>query len=337
MSIVTEPLKIRNFTVSNRLVYPPMITQLSNEKDLLTEVNIKHYEDYARESGFGMIITEIHYVDVRGKTRPKQLSFASDEVIPLEAEMVKRMHAHGVAVVAQLGLCGAIGEIYGKDNIAPSIINRTDLSPDFNYYAEHVLTVSEIYELENAFADAVVRVKKAGYDAVDIMAGHGRLLNQFLSPLTNHREDQYGGSLENRARFVLEIIEKVRKRIGEEYPVFVRLGGVDYHEGGNTVTDAVWVAKRLEEAGVDLLDITGGTWGPFRRDDPTPGFFREESTAIRKAVKIPVLLTGGVNRVEEAEELLKAGAADLIGVGRAALKNRHWVTQELERYNKVKK
>lgn len=331
MSIAATPLTICNFTVSNRLVYPPMITQMSNEQDQLTEENIQYYEKYAEESGFGMIITEIHYVDLRGKTRPKQLSFASDEVIPHEAELVRRMKSHGVAVVAQLGLCGAIGEIYGKENIAPSAINRTDLSRDFNYLAEHVLTVPEIHELQDAFADAVVRVQKAGYDAVDIMAGHGRLLNQFLSPLTNQRTDEYGGPIENRVRFVLEIIQKVRAKVGPDYPVFVRLGGVDYHEGGNTVADSVWFARQLESAGVDLLDITGGTCGPFRRDDQTPGFFREESAAIKKAVKIPVLLTGGVNHIEEAEKLLAEGAADLIGIGRAGLRNRCWAAEELAR------
>lgn len=337
MSLVEQKLKIKNFTVANRLVYPPMITQMSSDKDLLTEENIQYYENYAKDSGFGMIISEIHYVDIRGKTRPKQLSFASDEVIPYEAELVRRMKSHGVAVVAQLGLCGAIGEIYGKENIAPSAIERDDLSKDFNYLAEHVLTKEEIIELEDAFADGAERVKKAGYDAVLIMAGHGRLLNQFLSPLTNFRTDEYGGSIENRGRFVLEIIQKVRAKVGDDYPIFLRLGGVDYHEGGNTVEDAVWFAKQFVDAGVDLMDITGGTCGPFRRDDPTPGFFREESAAIKRAVNVPVLLTGGVNHIEEAEQLLEAGAADLIGVGRAALRNRCWASDEFKRINLIER
>lgn len=184
------------------------------------------------------------------------------------------------------------------------------------------LTIPEIRELEEKFAEAALRVKKSGYDGVEIHGAHGYLLNQFYSPLTNDRHDAYGvDSLENRTRFLMETVAAVRKAVGPDFPVAVRLGGCDYMDGGSTIDDSVRTSVLLEQAGVDLIDLSGGLYVYMR---PGHREASDMSRAVKEKVKTPVIVTGGVRTPDEAETLLEEGAADFIGVGRAMLRNPAW-------------
>ena len=186
------------------------------------------------------------------------------------------------------------------------------------------LSVQEILAIEEAFAAAAVRAVEAGYDGVEIHCAHGYLLNQFYSPMTNKRTDEYGGSLENRLRFTVETVTAVRQAVGGDVPVAVRLGGADYLPGGSREEDAVQAAILLETAGVDRLDISGGMCFFMRPGHIEPGFFSSMTEKIKAEVSVPVLLTGGIKKAEDAERLLEEGKADLIGVGRALLKDAYW-------------
>ncbi|MBR7148720.1 MAG: tRNA-dihydrouridine synthase, partial [Firmicutes bacterium] len=156
-------------------------------------------------------------------------------------------------------------------------------------------------------------------------SAHGYLLCQFYSPITNQRTDEYGTqSMENRLRFHKLVLEKVRAAVGEDFPVFVRLGGCDYMEGGSTEEDAAEAAKLLESYGADLIDVSGGMCSYRRPDHMEPGYFGSMSKKIKEVVSIPVLVTGGIETVEQAEHLIEDGAADLVGVGRALLKDPCW-------------
>jgi NADPH2 dehydrogenase len=187
------------------------------------------------------------------------------------------------------------------------------------------LTIPEIRELEEKFAEAALRVKKSGYDGVEIHGAHGYLLNQFYSPLTNDRHDAYGvDSLENRTRFLMETVAAVRKAVGPDFPVAVRLGGCDYMDGGSTIDDSVRTSVLLEQAGVDLIDLSGGLYVYMRPGHREAGWFSDMSRAVKEKVKTPVIVTGGVRTPDEAETLLEEGAADFIGVGRAMLRNPAW-------------
>lgn len=186
------------------------------------------------------------------------------------------------------------------------------------------LALDEIALIEDEFAKAAVRVKEAGDGGVEIHAAHGYLLNQFLSPLTNFRTDAYGPqSIESRARIIVETVEKVRAAVGD-FPISVRLGGCDYTEGGSTVADAAAAAGLIEKAGADMLSISGGLNIYMRPGHREPGWFSDQSSAVKTEIEIPVMLTGGIRTSEEAEKLLAAGAADIIGVGRAVLRNPCW-------------
>lgn len=167
-------------------------------------------------------------------------------------------------------------------------------------------------------------MKAAGYDGVEIHSAHGYLLNQFYSPLTNFRTDAYGRSLENRLRFLLETVQKTREAVGADFPIAVRLGGCDYIDGGSTIRDAAQASVALEKAGIDLLDISGGFHIYMRPGHREPGWFSDMTNKIKKNVTIQVILTGGVRTKEQAEALLTEGKADLIGVGRAMMRNPLW-------------
>jgi 2,4-dienoyl-CoA reductase-like NADH-dependent reductase (Old Yellow Enzyme family) len=191
------------------------------------------------------------------------------------------------------------------------------------------MTLDEIAVIPALFAAAARRAKAAGFDGVEVHSAHGYLLNQFFSPLTNRRTDAYGGDVYGRIKLHLEVIAAVRDSVGAEYPVLLRLGAADYLEGGSRVEDSVIAAVAFEKAGVDMIDVTGGLSGYVRPGHSEAGYFAELSEPIRNAVTMPVILTGGVTEPEQAEELLAAGVADLIGVGRAILKDSGWAVRAM--------
>lgn len=166
---------------------------------------------------------------------------------------------------------------------------------------------------------------------MEIHSAHGYLLNQFYSPLTNKREDEYGiSSMENRLRLHKEIIQSVRAEVGEDYLVALRLGGCDYMEGGSTIEDSVKAARLLESYGIDLLDISGGLNGyviPKRKES---GYFSDMTGQIKREVSIPVILTGGITDIDHADRLIENGRADLIGIGRAILKDSLWAMKAMK-------
>jgi NADPH2 dehydrogenase len=191
------------------------------------------------------------------------------------------------------------------------------------------LSKAQIQKIIADFADAAVRTQKAGFDAVEIHSAHGYLLNQFYSPLTNIRTDEYGGSVHNRIRLHLEVIAAVRAAVGDDFPLLLRLGGCDYQPGGSTIADSVAAAREFAQAGIDILDISGGFCGFNNPLFTTAGYFSDMTLPIKQAVQLPVILTGGITTGRQAEDLLACGAADLIGVGRALLKDSNWAAEAI--------
>jgi 2,4-dienoyl-CoA reductase-like NADH-dependent reductase (Old Yellow Enzyme family) len=188
----------------------------------------------------------------------------------------------------------------------------------------------EISKIVHLFAAAAGRVKAAGFDGVELHSAHGFLLNQFFSPLTNQRHDEYGGEIINRIRIHLEIVRAVREVVGPDYPVFVRLGASDYCANGVTIDDSVVAAPNLEAAGVDALDVSGGFCGFNIPGTSGQGYFAPLTEALRQAATMPVVLTGGIKDARTADRLLQEGKADLIGVGRAIMADSFWAKREME-------
>lgn len=323
MQKLFTPMFIRNLCVENRLVMPPMATAKGDAHDAVSEEICAYYQERAKYSRIGLIITEHCYIHLQGKAHPRQISIADDAMIPGLQKLTDCIHSEGVKVFAQINHAGSAtsAETTGQPIVGPSAAAH----PRKKGVEPCAMTAEQIRETVSWFAQAALRAKKAGYDGVEIHSAHGYLLNQFYSPLTNFRTDEYGcQSIENRTRFHAEVIAAVREAVGADYPVAIRLGGCDYAEGGSTIEDCAEACRIFEACGVDLIDLTGGLFGYVRPDCTEPGYFKDMTVAVKKAVQIPVLLTGGVTTAAEAEALLEAGCADLIGVGRAIYSNAHW-------------
>lgn len=318
---VNEPINHGNIHVKSRIVFPPMATQ-SSDSGVPTDKTIQHYIAIAQNPLVGLIITEHSYIDQQGRASLNQLSFASDEVIPHQKVLTETIHRINpdIKIFAQISHAGAntTGKITDQPLVSASPVQMKG-------GVARALTISEIHQIEREFAQAALRVKKAGYDGVEIHSAHGYLLNEFYSTLTNFRTDLYGRqNMENRTRFLRETIREVRNAVGDTFPISVRLGGSDYQPGGSTLEDAAQAASLLEKEGVDLIDLSGGMNGFMRKDQHSFGWFSDMSSVVEQNVSVPVMVTGGITSMDQAEQLLKEGKADLIGVGRALFKNPYW-------------
>lgn len=322
-------MKIHQLALKNCLVMPPMATAKSNPDGSVTEDICQYYKEKALYSKIGLIITEHAFICTQGKASDNQLSIADDSMIPGLKMLTDAVHETDVKIMAQINHAGSrsLTPVTGMEPVGPSaLIHPNNKTGKCQMPQE--LTVDEIKALEEQFAQAALRAKLSGFDAVEIHAAHGYLLNQFYSPLTNHRTDSYGSSsLADRLRFASETIQAVRKAVGPDYPIAIRLGGCDYQEGGSTIQDCAEAAALLEQAGADMIDLTGGLFGYMLSGHTEPGYFKEMTIAAKKTTSLPVLLTGGVTRLSEAEMLLEEKAADLIGIGRAILKDSHWADE----------
>lgn len=329
MKLLT-PLRIGNVELNNRLVMAPMRSgKAQNGK--VTADQCRYYQKCAGQSAMGLVIAEHHYISRQGQAKSDQNGIADDSFLDGLYCLAEAIHAGGSRAMVQINHAGSTAHSYltGCEVVAPSAVLNPSMS-DMQLPRE--LSVSEIEEIEEQFAQAALRVKATGFDGVEIHAAHGYLLNQFFSPITNKRTDAYTGrTIEGRMRSIIETYQKVRAATGPGFLVSVRLGGCDYSEGGSTISDAVQACQRLSDEGVDFIDISGGMCRYTRSDHNEPGYFRDMTKAIKNKITIPVVLTGGVTTFEQAEHLLEEGCADLIGIGRALLRDPNWALKEKQK------
>ena len=324
--MIDQSIRISRMELPGRIVMPPMATYLGTEDGGVTDALIAYYEARAKNRYVGLIFTEHSYVSMQGKAKPKQLSIGPDADMEGLRRLTDAIHRHGTKAIAQLNHAGSMTRpsVTGMGLVSASGMVHPLLSGDPEGTVPEELTPAQIGDIAKVFADAAARAKIAGYDGVEIHSAHAYFLNQFYSPLMNRRKDKYGGCLENRIRIHKEVIAAVRQAVGEGYPISLRLGGCDYMEGGSTIEDSVLAAAAFEKAGIDMISLSGGLCRYTLPGRSEPGFFRDMSSAVKAAVSIPVMLTGGVKTPEDAEMLLAEGAADIIGVGRALLNDPDW-------------
>jgi len=326
MALLTQPLQVRSMLLNNRLVMPPMATAKADAEGLITPAILNYYDDKSRGGSIGLIIIEHSYVALQGKSSPIQMSSADDACLPGLRELAATIHRNGCKAAMQLNHagCSTTPEVIGSQPAGPSAVPH----PKSGKLCRE-LTVAEIEGLIEAFARAARRTRDAGFDAVEIHSAHGYLLNQFYSPLTNQRQDEFGGDSLRRIELHLRIIKAVRQAVGDDFPILLRLGALDYMDGGSTLADCQIAVRAFAAAGVDILDISGGFAGFDIPGLPRQGFFQDVTAAVKKEVKIPVILTGGITEIHAAEQLLQDGKTDLIGVGRAILKDSNWAANAL--------
>lgn len=327
MSYLFSPLDKGRLTLKNRLIMPPMATARSNEDGSVSRELLNYYDEKSKGGYLSLIIIEHSYVSKQGKASERQLSIVDDNVINKLKKLSDVIHKNGTKAVMQINHAGsaAMRDVTGFNVKGPSaIINprKGDVPAELSEY--------EINEIIEEFKNAAIRVKKAGFDGVEIHSAHGYLLNQFFSPLTNRREDEYGGDVYGRIKIHLDIIKAVRDAVGDDFPILLRLGASDYIDGGTTIEDSRIAAAEFVKAGVDIVDISGGFCGYVVSGLTSQGYFSSLSSAIKEVVPVPVILTGGVTDASAADKLLSEKKADLIGVGRAILKDSNWAKNAYE-------
>ena len=380
--IMSSPMKIGSCEIKNRIVLPPMLMGFGHFDGKPTEKLMNYYEERAK-GGCGLIMTEITRVnDQTGSAAFAQLAASHDYHIEPLKELAQRVQRHGAKFFVQLhhpgrqnvGLLvgtvplsiqlekltkGAYGKLLYKltpmvgpllleNDIVPSSVAPSKCDPAY-FAAGRVrgLRKGEIKELEQQFIDAAVRVFKAGCDGVELHSAHGYLLQQFLSPVTNQRTDEYGGPLENRTRFICNIIKGIKQQCGKEFPIVVRLSADECYrfigqEGkGYTLAEGVKIAKILEEAGVDAIDVSSAGYDTFNYWlEPVsfePGWRKFMAKAIKEAVSIPVLAANLIRSPEQAEAQLQEGVQDFVCLGRPQIADPHWANKALSGEGTIKR
>ena len=324
MPLLKEPLLHSKLPLKNRLVMPPMATAKASADGQVTPDSIHYYDEKTQGGYLSLVIIEHSCVSKQGQASERQLSVADDRMVENLQRLAAIIHRNGCQTAMQINHAGsaARAEVTGMPPVGPSAVrnpSKKDLA------IPHELSKEEIGKIVDDFAQAAVRVKNAGFDGVEIHAAHGFLLNQFSSPLTNKRSDAYGSDNAGRHKLHLEIIRAIREAVGEGFPLLLRFGAADYLAGGLELADSVAIAPDLVKAGVDILDISGGMCRYAIPNVPImPGYFAPLAAAIKQAVAVPVLVTGGIRQAAEAEAILQAKQADLIGVGSAILMDSHW-------------
>jgi 2,4-dienoyl-CoA reductase-like NADH-dependent reductase (Old Yellow Enzyme family) len=325
------PLRIRGVTSRNRVVMSPMC-QYSAEEGFANDWHLVHLGSRAA-GGVGMVLVEATSVTSDGRITPADVGIWSDQHVEPLARIAAFVHSQGAVAGIQLAHAGRKAstavpwkggaqlkpEEGGWPVVAPSPIPFHDDEPP-----PIALDEKGIDGIVTAFEDAARRALKAGFKVLEIHAAHGYLLHEFLSPLSNQRDDQYGGSLENRMRLLLRIAERLRALMPDELPLFVRLSATDWAEGGWDIEQSVELAKRLKSLGVDLIDVSSGGTLPTARIPVAKGYQVPCSRRIHDDADIPTGAVGLITDAEYADGLITGGDADVVLVGRELLREPYW-------------
>ncbi len=313
-----EPVKIGAMELRNRIVMPPMCTNFASETGAVTQRLIDYYVERAR-GGVGLVTVEATCVDSPvGRLSPLQLCVDDDKFIGGLNDLVEAIQEKGAKISLQLHHAGRQTTLAVTGGAQPVSASETV----YKDVKARALPAEGIECVVGRFGESAKRAKAAGFDAVEIHGAHGYLIAQFLSPYVNKRIDEYGGDPEKRMRFVLEVLEETRKRVGLDFPIIFRLSGEEFVEDGLTLKEAKGIAQRLERAGVDALHVTagvGGTIWPVQPMAVPRGCLVHLAEGIKEVVGIPVIAVGRINNPTLAEEILRDGRADLVSMGRALI------------------
>ncbi len=324
MATLFEETTINGMTMRNRMIRSATWEGMCKQDGRPTKKLIDWYRNLA-QGGIGLIISGNTTVRPEGKQVPGTMGIHTDDFAGDYEDLTSTVHDVGGKIAVQLVHAGGQTDTNnaGRQPLAPSAV-QIDQFPEMP--AE--LTKDEINDIVAAFGEGARRAKAWGFDAVQLHGAHGYLINQFLSPLTNRRTDQYGGSIENRSRFLLEVYRKAREMVGADYPVLIKLNAADNLDGGLEIDDAVYAAKKLTEAGIDAMEISAGTQAsgeksPARQKINKPekeAYHLELARRIKEAVSCPVMVVGGFRSYEVAEKAIEKDGMDYIAMARPLIR-----------------
>ena len=299
MTKLFESSQINGMTLANRFVRSATWAGMATDEGACTPQLIDLAAGLA-DGGVGLIITGHAYVHRHGQHQPWQLGIYSNDLIPALQDMTTAVHDRGGKIVLQLG--------YGGAYLSKSRVR--------------MMTAKDIQEVVDAFSQAALRAKTAGFDGVQIFAAHGFFLSQLLCPRYNDRSDEYGGNIKNRARALMEVLQAVRGSAGQNYPVLVKLNCQDFVENGLTLEDSIRVGVMLEKGGIDAIELSGGLlnianlMGNKLESETDEAPFQDAARAFKEKIQVPLILVGGIRSYDVAEQLVEEGTADYISMCR---------------------
>ncbi len=325
---IFQAFNIKSLFLKNRIVMPPIATNFAGQNGEVTDSMVKFYTERAR-GGTGLIIIENANIDYPlGKNGARQLRIDHERYIPGLTGLVEGVKKYDTAICLQINHAG--GTTSNERTEGRGIVGPSDIPAKRGGEIPRSLTIGEIEDIIEKFAQAAKRVQSAGFDAVEIHGGHGYLINQFLSPLMNKREDDFGGSMENRARFFSLVLREIRKNVGDSFPVFTRISADEFIENGNTLNDTLETLQYLCPY-VDVLDVSSGvTDSAHTIVDPSScpeGWRVYLSAEIKKRYPMPTITVGNIRTPEYAEKVLSENKADLIAIGRGLICDPDWVNK----------
>ncbi len=331
-----SPITIKGVVLPNRFMRSATHDGTADQSGAVTEKSLSIYRPLG-EGDIGLVVSGFAFVSTLGQALPGQYGAHSDTMIPGLRQMAAAVHAGGGRIALQIVHAGATSPYLASQGIlcpAPSRIEGRSM-------AHREMTSDEIEAAVRDFGAAAARAREAGFDAVQLHGAHGYLLSQFLSPLTNRRTDNWGGSLENRCRFHLEVIRQVRLQVGRDFPLLIKLGIMDDDLGGTTLAEGVAACRRMVEASIDAIEVSAGIGGDFLKrtigrecipEEEEP-YFRDRAAALKGGSPVPIALVGGIRSLETARAVLGAGEADMVAMSRAFIREpglvRRWATGDL--------
>ena len=329
--VLFSPIQIGTLKIPNRFVRSATNDYMADNDGCITSRQIELYRQLA-EGGIGLIISGFLYVHPTGKASPGQTGIYSDDHIPGLRSIADTVHKAGSIIAAQIVHGGrqARPRICGGEAIAPSAVEdtKTKVQP-------REMSRGEVESVIQWFVDASVRAQKAGFDAVQLHAAHGYLLSQFISPHTNRRDDDWGGTAEKRSRIIFDILRKIRETAGQDFPVFIKLNVKDFLPGGLDIHESLPLAVSLDKAGIDAIEISGG----MVEAEGTPmaqtgilspdreAYFRMFAEQIKPVIRCPLILVGGIRSVKVMEQLIQEGTADMVSMCRPFIREPDLVSQ----------
>jgi len=324
-------IMLNNLKIKNRFVRSATWEGMATARGEVTPKLISLIEELAK-GDVGLIITSHAYVHPMGQASPWQLGVYKDELIDGLKKIPEVVHKYGGKVFLQLAHSGIFRfNLEGKPGYGPSDIK---IKSDFRSAKGFSMTKEHIYEVIESFGRAAQRAKYAGFDGVQIHAAHGYLLSQFLSPYFNRREDEYGGDIKGRSKLVLEVYARVRKLVGDDFPVIIKLNAEDFLKPQMELDEMIYVSKLLEKQGIDGIEMSGGTliskdFTPVRTKKVVAkgaeAYYLEHAKKFKQEVKIPLILVGGIRRYEVCEKLLSEKVCDMLSLSRPLIREPHLI------------
>jgi 2,4-dienoyl-CoA reductase-like NADH-dependent reductase (Old Yellow Enzyme family)/thioredoxin reductase len=316
--LISKPFRLGNVVLKNRFLMPAIGTEYA-DRGYVTERMIRYYERRA-EGGVGLIQVEFCAVAANGASNHNQVRIDHDDFVPGLSELVRRVHVYDVPIVLQLAHAGRQMSVKmsGNQPVAPSAV-PCPLIKDM----PRALTTAEVKLVIEQFVEGARRAKRAGFVGVQLHGAHGYLFHQFVSPLSNFRTDEYGGSWENRVRFPLEVVQKIREEVGQRFLIGYKISAKEYFEDGLNLDDSTALAQLLQDVGLDYLEVSSGTYAHMQHMVQPMlferGYLVPFAAHMKRRLRIPVVAVGRINNPETAETVLRNGDADIVAVGRGLL------------------